>query len=94
MVFWTESDASYLSESKASSRAGGFFFIRNKTDEEPPYAETPRNEKIFSLENIITFIFGYENSKEACPMPVTLEEMGYPQPQTPMKVENSTVVTF
>ena len=35
-----------------------------------------------------------ENSKEAVPIIVALEEMNHPQPPTPMQVDNTTTVAF
>ena len=35
-----------------------------------------------------------ETAQEACPMRVTLEELGHPQPPTPMKVDNAAAVGF
>jgi hypothetical protein len=32
----------------------------------------------------------YMNAKEAVPMRITLEELNYPQPATPMQTDNST----
>ena len=32
----------------------------------------------------------YHNGKEACPIRITLEELGHPQPPTPIHTDNST----
>ena len=36
----------------------------------------------------------YLTAKEAVPIWIALEEIGHPQPPTPMKVDNSTAVGF
>ena len=36
----------------------------------------------------------YENAREACHIRVTLEELGHPQPATPMQVDNSAAIGF
>ena len=36
----------------------------------------------------------FYNSKEALPFRATLEEMGHPQPPTPMEVDNETAIGF
>jgi hypothetical protein len=32
----------------------------------------------------------YHNGKQACPLRTTLEELGHPQPPTPIQTDNST----
>ena len=32
----------------------------------------------------------FHNGKEACPLRIALEEMGHPQPATPMATDNNT----
>jgi hypothetical protein len=34
----------------------------------------------------------FHNGKEACPLRIALEEMGHPQPATPMATDNSTAI--
>ena len=36
----------------------------------------------------------FYNAKEALPFRATLEEMGHPQPPTPMEVDNETAIGF
>ncbi len=36
----------------------------------------------------------FMTAREICPMRVTLEELGHPQPPTPFQVDNSTAVGF
>ena len=104
MCLWSESDASYLSESKARSRVGGIFFLSSAPDATPPTRDPPPNGIVFANAQILKMVVGssmeaeiaatFSNAKEACPMRVTLEELGHPQPATPMKVDNATAVAF
>jgi hypothetical protein len=106
MVLHIHSDGSYLSEPKSRSRAGGHFFL---SDLSPSPAEQPKtppkpNGPIYSLSKIIRNVMGsaaeaeiassYTNGQEAIPIRTTLEEMGHPQPPTPMQVDNSTAEGF
>ena len=89
------SDASYLSEPKARSRAGGYFFLTknaNSTD--------PDNGAVLNVAQIIKAVMSsaaeaelgalFINAKHAVPMRHTLEEMGHPQGRTPIQTDNST----
>jgi hypothetical protein len=106
MVLHVHSDGSYLSEPKARSRAGGHFFLSDLSlspTKEPTTIPTP-NGPIFSLSRIIRNVMGsaaeaeiassYMNGQEAVPIRTTLEEMGHPQPPTPVQVDNSTAQGF
>ena len=92
MVMAVHSDASYLSESKARSIAGGHFFMAN--DHEFPsnngavhtVAQIIRNVMTSACEAEIGAMF--VNAREAVPMRQTLQEMGHPQPKTPMQTDN------
>jgi hypothetical protein len=106
MVLHIHSDASYLSEPKARSRAGGHYFLSDlSTCPTRPPTTTPKpNGPIFSLSRILRPVMGsvakaeigssYTNGQEAIPIRTTLEEMGHPQPPTPMQVDNSTAEGF
>ena len=89
------SDASYLSEPKARSRAGGYFFLTknaNSTD--------PNNGAVLNVAQIIKAVMSsaaeaelgalFINAKHAIPMRNTLEELGHPQGRTPIQTDNST----
>lgn len=94
MILTVHSDASYLSEANARSRAGGHFFLSKMGD------ETFHNGAILTLSSIIKHVLAsaseaelaamFYNTREAIPLRVTLEEMGHPQPKTPIVVDNST----
>ena len=93
IVLACHSDASYLIKPGARSRAGGHFFLSND-------ATMPSNNgALLNVENVIKAIMtsGAEseigtmfiNARESVPQILTLIEMGYPQPRTPIKTDNS-----
>jgi hypothetical protein len=94
MVLMVHSDASYLSESKARSRAGGFFYMGNNQK------DAPHNGAILATTTIMKSVLSsaaeaeigalFENCKKATILRTTLEEMGWPQAATPMQTDNST----
>eukprot|EP00957_Ditylum_brightwellii_P024200 1825245-Ditylum_brightwellii.AAC.1 len=94
-ILAVHSDASYLSETKARSREAGHFYLANKNDEEY------NNGAILTLSTIIRHVVAsaskaeladlFYNAREAVPICVTLEEMGHPQPPTPLITDNNTV---
>ena len=96
MTLAVHSDASYLSESKTRSRAGGHFFMSEDESE-------PRNNgAVLTVAQIIKAVMSsaaeaelgglYINSREAVPMRHLLTEMGHPQPPTPIQTDNSTAL--
>ena len=102
MVLWVESDASYLSEPKGRSRAGGFHYLSDRpaspptTDDKPPPINGPINVVCHIMREVLSSAAEAElgalfhNCKEACPIRTTLEELGHPQPPTPVQTDNST----
>ena len=88
MVLAVHSDASYLSESKARSRAGGHFSMSK--DVSPP----PNNGVVLNIAQIMKTIMSsaaeaeigamYVNAQESVPYRQSLNEMGHRQPRTPM----------
>ena len=97
MVLPGHSNASYLSESNARSRAGGQFFMSNNT------AKPPNNGTILTTVQIIKAVMSsaaaeaevgalYISCREAVPACQTLEFMGHPQPPTPMQTDNTTAL--
>ena len=94
MVLTGHSNASYLSETKARSRAGGHFFMSNKT------MFPPNNGAVFTISKIIKDVMSlvseselgamFINCKEAIPACRALEEMGHKQPPTSMQTYNTT----
>ena len=96
MVLAVHSDAPYLIEPKARSRAGGHFFMSNNT------TFPPNNGAVLNIAQIIKNVMTsaaeaemgalYINAREAVHMRITLEEMGHPQPPTPMQTDNTTAL--
>ena len=105
MVLWVDSDASYLSESKARSTCAGYHFLSDKPQDptQPPQPHEPEpmhNAPVHVMCNIMKEVVSaaseaelgglFHNGKEACPIRVCLEELGHPQPATPIKTDNTT----
>jgi len=99
MVLNVHSDASYLSAADAKSRAAGFFFLGSIPINSKPIK---LNGAIHVLCTILKFVAAsaaeaelgalFLNAKEAKVMRLTLEELGHPQPPTPIHIDNSTTV--
>ena len=102
MHLWAHTDASYLSESKARSRAGGYYFLSDKPNlpiqpNDPP---PPLNGAISAKSKIIDAVMssaqeaetgaGYYNAKEIIPLRQALEELGHPQGPTPLQFDNTS----
>ena len=87
------SDASYLSEPKAHSRAGGHFFLSDGT------AMPGNNGAVLNIAHIIKHVMTsateaelaalYIMAREAVYIRIILEEMGHKQPPTPLQTDNS-----
>ena len=95
MILHIHSDASYLTASKARSRAGGHFFLSSNKEKDAPY-----NGPVHSLAKIIKNVMTstaeselgglFMNCQEAVPIRNTLEELGHKQPPTPTRTDNAT----
>jgi hypothetical protein len=96
MILHIYSNAAYLTEPKARSRAGGHHYLGNL-----PGKPTILNGPILNISKVL--LKGvmssaaeaeigalYLNAKEATVIRTTLDEMGHPQPATPMETDNST----
>jgi hypothetical protein len=99
MIMNVHSDASYLSEAGTCSRACGYFFMGwNAKDCNP----IKLNGAFFTLCAILHFIVAsaaeaklgalFLNCKEGMIFPMTLEELGYPQPKTQIYWDNVTAI--
>ena len=97
MILNIHSDASYLSEQNARSRASGHFFLGWL----PRPGEPIRlNSAIHSSCNILKFVAAsvaeaelgalFLNVKQGRIARLILQEMGHPQPPTPISCDNST----
>ena len=95
MILKVHSDASYLSERQGRSRAGGHFYLGNRED----HADPP-NGPILNTTGILANVMSaaseaeatalFTNMKEGVIQRIALEEMQWPQPPTPITVDNST----
>ena len=94
MLLALHSDASYLSEPGAKSRAGGHFYLKDKTNRES------NNSAILTLSKIIKRVMSsvseaepaalFLNCKAAIPFRIASGEMGQPQSKTPVVTDNSS----
>ena len=94
MKLAVHSDASYLSEPQARSRAGGHFFLSNE-------ATIPANNgAMLNIAHIIKHVMTsateaelaalYLMAREAVYIRIVLTEMGHKQPATPLQTDNAT----
>ena len=93
MILQGDSDAAYLVVPEARSRAGGFHYTGNGDGQ-------LTNGPITVLAKIIKHVMKsaaeaevialFMNAEELVPLRHCLEEMGHPQPPTPLKTDNST----
>jgi hypothetical protein len=99
MILNNHSDASYLSASRGRSRAGGHFFLGWNPEKTQPIR---LNGQILSLCEILKFVSSsaaeaelgalFLNTKQARILRLTLDELGHPQPPTPINCDNETAV--
>ena len=104
MILHVHSDASYLSEKKARSRAGGIFFLSSPLADpnrapSPTATPPPSNGAIHVHSSIMTSVLSsateaelgalFQNGKEAAMLRTTLTDMGHPQPATPIQTDNA-----
>jgi len=99
VILNTHSDALYLSEANAHSRACGHFFMGWRAD---PTKPIKLNGAFLTLCAILRFVVAstaeaelgalFLNCKQATLFRVTLEEMGHPPPPTHVHCDNSTAV--
>jgi hypothetical protein len=93
MILTIHSNAAYLVEPEARSRAGGFFYLGNKDGK-------LINGSILIIAKIIKNVVSsasqaeiaalFINARVALPLRVALKEMGHKQPATKLITDNST----
>ena len=93
MIYRIHTDASYLTAPKARSRAAGYHYLSNPSD------DPPHNGPIHCDVHILRHVMGsageaevgaaYHNAQLACPIRQTLIELGHPQPPTPLQTDNA-----
>lgn len=89
------SDAAFLTEPKARSRVGGHHFLGNREDKSQVL-----NAPVHSTSKVLKNVVGsateaevggvYHNARDGVPLRTALEEMGHPQPSTPIITDNTT----
>jgi hypothetical protein len=101
MILQIHSNASYLSEAKARSRAGGIHFLGNKLPEtiHPDDPPPPLNGAVHIVNIIMRNALAsateaevgayFHNAQDATTLRTALEFMGWPQPATPIQTDNS-----
>jgi hypothetical protein len=100
MILHIHSDESYLSENGAKIRAGGFFYMgsNNKTDKKITDGAILIIRKV--LKHVMSLAAEAEigavfiDTKEGAVLRTTLEELGHPQPPTPMETDNTTATGY
>ncbi|EJK63093.1 hypothetical protein THAOC_16272 [Thalassiosira oceanica] len=93
MKLAVHSDAGYLNEPNARSRAGGHFFLSNDAD------VPPNNGAILNISHVIKHVMSsateaelaglYIMAQEAVYIRIILEEMGHKQSPTPVQTDNA-----
>jgi len=97
MILHVHSDASYLSEPQARSRAGGHFYLSNSNSSTP-------NGPIHTISSIMKNVMSsaaeaeigavFINCQDSEPIRTSLFEMGHAQPPTPVQTDNTTAAGF
>ena len=93
MILAAHSDASYLSKSKARSHAGAYIFVSK--DDLIPRSNGPA---VLSVAQVIKLVLAsaaeavlaglFITAQEMVPLQNTLIKMGWPQPKSPIQVNN------
>mmetsp|Transcript_13683 Transcript_13683/g.16644 ORF Transcript_13683/g.16644 Transcript_13683/m.16644 type:complete len:132 (+) Transcript_13683:573-968(+) len=101
IVLHVDTDAAYLVLSNAKSRITVNFYLSSHPSQSSP---PPLNGAILvqcsTLKNVVGSAAEsecggcYHNATTAIPIRVTLEELDYPQPKTPLKTDNDTAAGF
>jgi hypothetical protein len=90
----------YLSEREAKSRAGGLFYMGRNIDSKNKLTNGAILIIITILKHVMSSAAETEigsvflNGKEATMLRTTLEEMGHPQPTTPLQTDNTTAMGY
>ena len=98
MVLNVHSNASYLTEPKARSRAGGHFFLSDNSKDPTDNGAVHNSAQI--MKNVVSSAAEAElgalfiNSRQAIPARKSLEELGHQQPPTPIQTDNTPALGF
>jgi hypothetical protein len=100
MILHIHSDASYISENEAKSRAGGLFYMGSGTNTNKKLT----NGAILIISKVLKHVMSsaaeaeigavFINAKEGAVLRTTLEELGHPHPPTPMETYNTTATGY
>ena len=95
MILHNHSDAAYLVASEARSRAGGFTYLGNNKNNIQiingsisVIAKIIKSVMSSAAESEVGAIF--MNARDILPLRMTCEELGHPQPATPIRTDNNT----
>ena len=106
MHLWAHSDASYLSESKARSRCGGFYYLSSRPNLpiRPDDRVPPINGPILIQSKIIDTVMssaqeaetgaGFYNAQQLVPLRIALDELGHQQGPTPIQFDNKVATSI
>jgi hypothetical protein len=96
MILYIHSDVSNLSEREAKSRAGGFFYMVSSADT----SNKLNNGEILIISTVLKHVMSsaaegeieavFINAKEGAVLRTPLQELGHPQPPTPLETDNTT----
>jgi hypothetical protein len=102
MILHIDTDAAYLVMPNAKSRIAGYFYLSSHPS--VTGAPVPLNGPILVECTTIKHVVGsaaeaecggcYHNAQRAVPIRIALEDLGHPQPKTPVKTDNSTAEGF
>ncbi len=93
MIMHVDSDAAYLVLPNAKSRIAGYYYF---SDKDGTYINAPFHIVCKTLKNVVSSAAEAEtgglfiNGQEIIPLRYILEQIGHPQPPTPLKTDNST----
>jgi len=102
MVLWMHSDASYLTGPLGHSRTAGYAFLSSRPHSPPTTTDPalPNNGPIHVLCQILHHVVSsaskaelgtlFLNAQDICPICTALDELGHPQPTTPLQTDNNT----
>jgi hypothetical protein len=104
MILHVDTDAAYLVLPKARSRVAGYFYLSSLPSLHGKPRSVPLNGAILVECATIRTVVGsaaeaecagcYHNAQRAIPIRIALEELGHPQPRTPVKTDNITTQGF
>ncbi len=101
MILKVDSDAAYLVLPKARSRISGYFRLENKEKQlRNACPNGPILIEFKTLRRVVTSAAEAEtsgvfhNAQISIPIRQILQQMGHPQPPTPLKTDNSTAAAI